>query len=541
MLKLSYFLLEKCEYLLKRAGLEEILNNLNEDVRSFILNQPNESKQYYIAAIKKNPDLTLLELQNLEFPQKKEIEISATDRIEKNFINDYFNPKLFAWALIQAKKLRKHKPIKYLINILRAFNNGIMPANEHTEPWLKNNNMDPELSNYVIFLTSFGELEDWYNAEEPQLASYTAQQALAASEEWHRRMAERGANKIYEEGNINVVYGPNWKDNQFNGWTIKQIKSPNDLDVEGHLMDHCVGSYAEEVEQDSSQIYSLRDPSNKPHVTIETQNGNNVKQIMGKSNSDPKPQYKSMVKEWLQYLQSNGKKLKSELDSTDIQLINLSHQDDIIEYINSSMDGGNYGIKPDLLHLKIKETYENSLDYLENLNEKYNLAFQRFKKEKLPKLGQDLAKIALDHDVQWLEYLLDKEIKVLLPGEASWMGKYKLTPEEIKRDFIKHSAVVGLERIFNNNYEEIMDHVSYNEIPNEPLEENYQSTEEWKKAYQIYEDKLQEQTQDYYGSNDLPYVLDRAIKEGFNSYSNIVNEIISKEELSGMVGYGQFS
>ena len=178
----------------------------------------------------------------------------------------------------------------------------------------------------------------WYNAEEPQLASYTAQQALAASEEWHRRMAERGANKIYEEGNINVVYGPNWKDNQFNGWTIKQIKSPNDLDVEGHLMDHCVGSYAEEVEQDSSQIYSLRDPSNKPHVTIETQNGNNVKQIMGKSNSDPKPQYKSMVKEWLQYLQSNGKKLKSELDSTDIQLINLSHQDDIIEYINSSME-----------------------------------------------------------------------------------------------------------------------------------------------------------------------------------------------------------
>ena len=415
-----------------------------------------------------------------------------------------------------------------------------MPANEHTEPWLKNNNMDPELSNYVIFLTSFGELEDWYNAEEPQLASYTAQQALAASEEWHRRMAERGANKIYEEGNINVVYGPNWKDNQFNGWTIKQIKSPNDLDVEGHLMDHCVGSYAEEVEQDSSQIYSLRDPSNKPHVTIETQNGNNVKQIMGKSNSDPKPQYKSMVKEWLQYLQSNGKKLKSELDSTDIQLINLSHQDDIIEYINSSMDGGNYGIKPDLLHLKIKETYENSLDYLENLNEKYNLFFQRFKKEKLPKLGQDLAKIALDHDVQWLEYLLDKEIKVLLPGEASWMGKYKLTPEEIKRDFIKHSAVVGLERIFNNNYEEIMDHVSYNEIPNEPLEENYQSTEEWKKAYQIYEDKLQEQTQDYYGSNNLPYVLDRAIKSGFDGHQNLVNQIVNHPELNGMTGYARF-
>ena len=120
------------------------------------------------------------------------------------------------------------------------------------------------------------------------------------------------------------------------------------------------------------------------------------------------------------------------------------------------------------------------------------------------------------------------------------MGKYKLTPEEIKRDFIKHSAVVGLERIFNNNYEEIMDHVSYNEIPNEPLEENYQSTEEWKKAYQIYEDKLQEQTQDYYGSNNLPYVLDRAIKSGFDGHQNLVNQIVNHPELNGMTGYARF-
>lgn len=47
-----------------------------------------------------------------------------------------------------------------------------------------------------------------------------------------------------------------------------QIGCVHPQDLEGALMRHCVGSYAEQVRQGGLQIYSLRDPQNHPKVTL---------------------------------------------------------------------------------------------------------------------------------------------------------------------------------------------------------------------------------------------------------------------------------
>ena len=77
-------------------------------------------------------------------------------------------------------------------------------------------------------------------------------------------------------------------------------------------MDNCVGSYCPNVESGRSVIYSLRDPQNNPHITMETDSYNEVEQIQGKSNSEPKNIYKNMIKEWIQ--SDKNQEIKKEED-----------------------------------------------------------------------------------------------------------------------------------------------------------------------------------------------------------------------------------
>jgi len=55
------------------------------------------------------------------------------------------------------------------------------------------------------------------------------------------------------------------------GWTVQELRAAPALKAEGSTMQHCVGSYCDQVEEGNSRIYSLRDPSGNPHVTMEWQ------------------------------------------------------------------------------------------------------------------------------------------------------------------------------------------------------------------------------------------------------------------------------
>lgn len=145
-------------------------------------------------------------------------------------------------------------------------------------------------------------LLDYFKAERPDLSKLTIPEAFEKSHVWHQRFKGKedsagayATNKVVKR----------WDD----GFTMVQL-GPEDCEVEGDLMGHCVGDYAEDVAEGKTEIYSLRDPKNRPHVTIEVvpkwvwgkahkELQYTVEQIQGKENKSPVEKYHKYIDEWL--------------------------------------------------------------------------------------------------------------------------------------------------------------------------------------------------------------------------------------------------
>jgi hypothetical protein len=158
-----------------------------------------------------------------------------------------------------------------------------------------------------------------------------------------------------------------------NGWTIRQLTTDAELAAEGEVMGHCVGSYCRRVQIGKSLIYSLRDPKNEPHATIEIA-GNVVEQdamgydvhaeplspqesswqvvqIQGKSNDEPIPEYQAMIKEWIDSLKQQGLKLGWEGETQD-PYDSIDGPDDLLEWYEKEhgrqTDEDAYGLPVDV-------------------------------------------------------------------------------------------------------------------------------------------------------------------------------------------------
>lgn len=122
-------------------------------------------------------------------------------------------------------------------------------------------------------------------------------QAVQAAEEFHRELAKkRGEDSEELEGDKTV-----YLDLGENG-TWWKLVGKSCLDREGNLMGHCVADYIDQVESGESIILSLRDKSNKPHVTVELApfrykdgQGISIEQVKGKENEPPVPKYQPQV------------------------------------------------------------------------------------------------------------------------------------------------------------------------------------------------------------------------------------------------------
>ncbi len=78
------------------------------------------------------------------------------------------------------------------------------------------------------------------------------------------------------------------------GFRFALLCNEKDLAREGDRMSHCAGDYAYEIEH-GSDIVSLRDRRNRPHVTIEIHGSRKVVQIKGKANGSVAPRYRKYV------------------------------------------------------------------------------------------------------------------------------------------------------------------------------------------------------------------------------------------------------
>jgi hypothetical protein len=89
------------------------------------------------------------------------------------------------------------------------------------------------------------------------------------------------------------------------GYRIVELRTRAQLETEGKLMQHCVGSYFPDVEAGRCRILSLRNAMNAPHCTMEVVSGE-ITQFQGKQNRAPAARYRPYLKEFL---------LKTDLDA----------------------------------------------------------------------------------------------------------------------------------------------------------------------------------------------------------------------------------
>lgn len=165
-------------------------------------------------------------------------------------------------------------------------------------------------STYPLFAAAAPLVIDWVNAV-PEAAKQietmaTGRQLVDAAQDWHEITF-----KVHKTGHYltNDVVAE-----LADGYKIVQISNEEDLTTEGNLMGHCVGQYWLHVRDGYSKIYSLRDSSNHPHVTIEVGQSSKqrytltgltppdtkctVKQCYGKQNQRPIPKYHPYLIDW---------------------------------------------------------------------------------------------------------------------------------------------------------------------------------------------------------------------------------------------------
>jgi len=264
--------------------------------------------RFYVYEFRKNPNLTFQELMNIPLPnQLARNPLYNPNGFEQEVLK-HFPGRMGPWALKVAIKYWREANNKantrdpHMMNDYHGFLHGVIGTGG---VW-----------NHTIGV-KLAEISDWYtrSGERIDLPSMTLEEAIQRSDEWHRAMAGEGEGKFYQEKNI--VYGPKWtikgdlnspiEVKEYEGWTIQEVRGKNDLQVEGNKQNHCVSSYCRQVDEGNLKIFSLRDPYNEPHVTMEVSpDGRTFYQIKGHSNSEPKKEYQDMIKHWVGVLKEHG-------------------------------------------------------------------------------------------------------------------------------------------------------------------------------------------------------------------------------------------
>jgi|688.fasta_scaffold19743_10 hypothetical protein len=251
------------------AAIEDAINALqskgvSDQIIQFVHSLPNDKKGKAIGALNQNPSMMIDDLKSLFESGYKP---SGT---EKQLVQDY-DPRFQSWALYQYKLQRANK----------------LSDDPRDDRWDYNKPLRDIKDN-------LDEIQDFFRAHTLDNPNYnigtkSLEEAYEDSNEWHRAMTERGSGKFYlpfkrdESGQLvdeKIVH--RFED----GSMIVRVEDPNDLDVEGNFMHHCVGSYAKSVEYGDCTIYSLRNKFNNPEATIEVGRDGKVKQIKGPNNSE---------------------------------------------------------------------------------------------------------------------------------------------------------------------------------------------------------------------------------------------------------------
>lgn len=266
----------KYSFLKVTAGTkEEYLKSIGIDqsVIDFIISQEEKISNILTNHVRKNPSLTVVDLQKIIDSQSK----GGPTELELAIANRYVNiPIFYNWLLVQLRKCR----IK-------------LPGNTGNFGYKFPNNITDISAEFAL-------IYDWYRFNNiDNLHNYSLENAISQEKQWHEAINDENNEDVYlPTKKENIVYGPKWKNPEFEGWTIQKVSDPHDLKCEGNKMNHCVGRYSDHVRKGEYRIFSLRDPQNQPHITIGMLEDNTVFDYEGRGNSNPTDRYREMIKEW---------------------------------------------------------------------------------------------------------------------------------------------------------------------------------------------------------------------------------------------------
>lgn len=325
--------------LTKTAGIKEDLIQLgvSEDVITWVLTQTPRMFSVIMPALKANPQASIEDLSKLQFVTKETKNVPYTP--EEYQKAETLEASVGKWYLIQCRKLRTNtedynilqRYIDTINSSLELFGNNlgnlsfqeaILYLQRVAPIWNNIKYTDPDFRAWAVrqmlgsdnvqkLQQNIISVRDWYAAtvigtrtedgnytEGTDIKKYNIDNAVETALEWHRRLPEASDKEVtvYTATKPeNIVYAPE----SWDGWNIQRVVEPQDLKVEGNLMHHCVGGYVDEVAAGTSLIYSLRDPYNKPKVTIELGRSLSVIQVQGYGDSTPAAKYQKLVDEWL--------------------------------------------------------------------------------------------------------------------------------------------------------------------------------------------------------------------------------------------------
>jgi PcfJ-like protein/ADP-Ribosyltransferase in polyvalent proteins len=480
----------KSWYKLAKASRDEYLNSLgvSEEIIAYLNSLPDKEANPMLSSINKNPKITLEELKKLH-PKKEESEFAKnqrkiTDRLKNFFSRDYdFHFVFTDWLIKNLLKIhRNDKNLDWVHHIL-------------------NNNV------------TFTDIHDYYNAIRQQnpnfnINTYSLEQIQQLSNAWHETITEKGVGNEYlplKPSNIIHTFK--------NGWKLVNVDNEHDLDVEGSKdkMNHCVGSYADNVNTNYTKILSLRDTSNKPHVTIEiSPDFRTVRQIKGKSNSEPKQEYKKLLSEYFSNTETSYQEAEPIIDKIeDLRFAyDENYDNELNEILNPKLDENNrdeYGFK---ISKSKNDHFPEVVDAVAG-----HVTDQNFIKRYQSDIAQTLATYAGKKDIEYLKSLEEKNEFIY---QRFWIFKSELQNLQQKAF-----------DIFDDFYEDWY----YEPYTPEPKEDEYETPEEYQKAYNKYEEEWQEE--EVYAMKDC---ISNSKKYNFwNEILDFVNKELAEPEYKNLV------
>jgi hypothetical protein len=210
---------------------------------------------------------------------------------------------------------------------------------------------------------------------------------------------------------------------------IVKLLNQDSRNYEGIKMGHCVASSRY---NDESEIYSLRDPSNHPHATIEIKD-NKVKQIQGKANL---PVITKYIKDILRFLDFNSISITEE----QLNRSGYSQDEKYIDFIKEHFKGFKL-VKfnnKEIIYIENKiiliKDFTTNDSYLFNQCCKFNQSEECLKVFVKNGINKVPSKV-LSYRIKLLDFLVENSVSIEMDANfysEFWMVKIGLTENTLK-------------------------------------------------------------------------------------------------------------